>query len=182
MEKSIIYFEKPGKVNTVKTLNLALKRAKECGIKTIIVASTYGYTAQKALEILEDTDQKYIIVGTDRNFFNKELLQILENKKIPIFFAREVEYPYQESMKNAFRKFSEGVKVCMDISMVASEMGTVSEEKEIITVAGTGASGFDDGGGADTALIMIPRKSDQFNILPEKSKRREIKEIICKPR
>ena len=57
-----------------------------------------------------------------------------------------------------------------------------AEGKEVVAIAGTSPFGFEDGGGADTALVMIPWKSGQFNKLPEKAKRRDVKEIVCKPR
>jgi len=66
--------------------------------------------------------------------------------------------------------------------MVASKEGLVPEGEEVIAVAGTSPWGYKDGGGADTALVMIPKRSDAFNKLPEKVKRRDVKEIICKPR
>ena len=40
METKIVYYENPGDVNTDTTLALARQRAKELGIKTVIVAST----------------------------------------------------------------------------------------------------------------------------------------------
>ena len=49
MESKTVYFEKPGDENTDETLSLARKRAEELGIKTILVASTVGKTAVKAL-------------------------------------------------------------------------------------------------------------------------------------
>ncbi|MEM4155120.1 MAG: pyruvate kinase alpha/beta domain-containing protein, partial [Archaeoglobaceae archaeon] len=49
IEKKICYFEKPGAENTETTLKLAVERAKELGIKHVVVASSYGETAKKAL-------------------------------------------------------------------------------------------------------------------------------------
>jgi len=180
LEKKIVYFERVGKVNTEETLRLAEQRARELGIKTVVLASTHGYTAQKALEIF--IDLRFVVVGTERGSFEKDLLRTLEDEMVPVSFSREVEYTYPEVMRNAFRKMSEGVKVCMDICMVAAEEGLIPEGKEVVAIAGTGPSGFEDGGGADTALVMIPWKSGQFNKLPEKAKRRDVKEIVCKPR
>jgi hypothetical protein len=124
----------------------------------------------------------FIVVGPDRESFNTDLLKKLEDNGVPILFLREVKYIYPERMRNAFRKLSEGVKVCMDIVMIAAERGIVPEGEEVVAVAGTGTIRFKAGGGADTALVVIPRKSDSFNTLPEKEARRDVKEIICKPR
>jgi len=182
LEKKIVYFEKAGKVNTEETLMLAKETGQELGIQNLVLASTHGYTASKALEIFSDTDLRFIVVGTNRESFAKDLLQVLEENGVPVRFSNEVEYNYPELMRNAFKKLSEGVKVCMDILMVAAEEDLVPEGKEVIAIAGTSPLGFEDGGGADTALVMIPRKSEEFNKLQEKAKRRDVKEIICKPR
>ena len=48
-----MYFDKPGKDNTQQTLKLAAQRAKELEIKEVVVASTAGYTAHKAIEIFD---------------------------------------------------------------------------------------------------------------------------------
>ena len=197
MEKKIVYFEEAGKVNTDQTLRLARERAEELGIKTVVLASSSGYTAQKALKVFENTDLKLVVVGIEVARFPSELLKILEDKGISvrfsgIFYERDhapssnvVKYSYPKLMWNAFYKFSEGMKVVMEIGMIVGEAGLVSENEEVVAIAGTGhKGGFEKtGGGADTAVVMVPRRSDSFNTLPElKAKRREIKEIICKPR
>lgn len=182
IEKWIVYFETAGKANTEKTLKLAKKRALELSIKNILITSTHGYTAEQALDVFDETDQRLIIIGNDRASFAKDLLQTLQEKKIPVVFCDEAEYAYPELMRNAFKKLSEGVKVCMEICMVAAKEGLVPEGEEVIAVAGTSPWGFKNGGGADTALVMIPRRSEAFNKLLEKAKRRDVKEIICKPR
>jgi hypothetical protein len=44
-----MYFNKPGKVNTNKTLQLAYERGKELGLNEVVLASSKGNTAYKAL-------------------------------------------------------------------------------------------------------------------------------------
>jgi hypothetical protein len=53
METKVVYFEKPGENNTEETLALAAQRARERGIRTIVVASTSGSTAAKAVKVFE---------------------------------------------------------------------------------------------------------------------------------
>ena len=48
-----MYFDKPGKDNTDQTLTLAAQRAKELSINEVVMASTTGFTAYKAIEIFE---------------------------------------------------------------------------------------------------------------------------------
>ena len=47
-----VYFGKPGPGNTKQTLELAGQRARELGIRTIIVATTSGATALEAAKLL----------------------------------------------------------------------------------------------------------------------------------
>lgn len=46
-----MYFDKPGKENTEQTLKLAFQKGQQLGINEVVVASTTGDTAYKALEI-----------------------------------------------------------------------------------------------------------------------------------
>ena len=44
IKSSIVYFEKNGRDNTQRVLELVKQRAKELGISNILVASTTGYS------------------------------------------------------------------------------------------------------------------------------------------
>ncbi|MDH5441700.1 MAG: hypothetical protein OEY31_13950, partial [Candidatus Bathyarchaeota archaeon] len=74
------YFEKPGRENVDETLKLAKERALELGIKNVVVASTRGFTAEKAFEVFKDTDIVLTIVGIGRESFPQDLLGKLEEK------------------------------------------------------------------------------------------------------
>jgi len=47
------HFEEPGNVNTQQTLEYAYDRGKEQGLNEVVVASTTGETAYKAMEIFK---------------------------------------------------------------------------------------------------------------------------------
>ncbi len=53
MELKTVYFEQPGKNNTDAVFNIVNNRIKELGIKTVVVASTKGETAAKAVNVLK---------------------------------------------------------------------------------------------------------------------------------
>jgi len=53
VEGKIVYFEKPGVENTEEVLRIAKQRAEELGIKTIVVATTIGDTAVRAVEVFQ---------------------------------------------------------------------------------------------------------------------------------
>jgi hypothetical protein len=65
------------------------------------------------------------------------------------------------------RLFSQGVKVCVEIAMMAADCGAVPLGKAVIAVAGSHA-------GADTAVVLTPSSSNR--ILDMK-----IHEILAKP-
>ena len=183
MKRTIVYFEHAGHVNTETTLQLAKARAVALGITHVALASTSGHTAQRALDVFQDTAIHLYVVGTSRQSFQPDILTTLEARGIPVRFASEVAYTYPDSVRNAFRRLSEGMKVVMDLGMILREEGLIPAHEEIVAIGGTGPLGFAAGGGVDTAVIMIPRRSDAFNRLPDdKDQRRDIKEIICKPR
>ena len=158
------YFEVPGKENVDKTLELVKRLAEEHGVKNVIIASTTGFTAEKAYDVFKNMDVALTFVGTERNRFPIDLLKKLEGKRHHVCFSREVSYDYPELVKLAYRRFSQGVKVAVEIAMIAVEKGFVSIEEDVICV-----------GKWDTALIIKPSKSDNFSEL-------KVRELICMPR
>jgi len=158
------YFNKKGKENTEATLKLAKKVAVEEGIDDIILASTTGYTAEKAMKICAGL--KLIVVGIERSNFSSELIKRLESDENKVYFSDEEEYDYPEDMKTAFRRFSQGTKVAVEVTVIAAKKNAVKVGKKIIAIAGTHE-------GSDTALV-IDAAEDFNNIV--------IEELICKPR
>ena len=71
-------FEKEGRENIDKTLELVKRNAEELGIKKIVVASTSGFTAEKAFDTLKDAGVTLAVVGTDRGRFSSDILHNLE--------------------------------------------------------------------------------------------------------
>ncbi|MDR2854800.1 MAG: hypothetical protein LBV40_01400, partial [Methanomicrobiales archaeon] len=61
--KSVYYFEKQGPENTIDAIEIALKRAKELGITTIVVASTSGSTGLLCTKAGGDAGVRVITVS-----------------------------------------------------------------------------------------------------------------------
>jgi len=158
------YFETLGKENIDKTLELVRRMAEELGIKHVIVASITGFTAEKAFEMLKDMGVTLTVVGTERSRFASDLQDKLEDKECNVCFSREISYDYPDLVKLAFRRFSPGVKVAVEVAMIAAQGGFVSTEEDVICV-----------GKWDTALIIKPATSDNFSEL-------KVRELICMPR
>jgi hypothetical protein len=185
-EITVVYFDSPGPDNTEETLRLAKVRAGELGIKKIVVATTKGDTAVKAAE--EFKDYKVIVVTHASGFLapgtqelTPENRRKIEKLGAEIFtgthafggIARAVRTAFSthvlgDFMANTLRVFGQGVKVAIEITMMAADAGLVSPEEEVIAIAGTGR-------GADTAIVVKPAHAhDAFAL--------RVKEIICKPR
>ena len=78
-EKTTTYFEAVGEANTEETFKAAKKRAKELGIKDIVVASTRGGTGVRAVEAFKGYN---VVVVTHSQGFREPGKQELtdENK------------------------------------------------------------------------------------------------------
>jgi len=166
----VTYFDKtsdkdPERI-TGETLRLAKRRGDELGIAYFVIASSTGFVAKKALDEL--ADRVLIFVGEDGEWYDKGFLKELESKNIPVIFSHEVKYSYASDIQVAFRRMSEGAKVCPEIVMIAAHKDLIPTGKEVIAIAGTGS-------GADTSMVIVSAKSKNFREL-------KIRELICKPR
>ncbi|GAH11577.1 unnamed protein product [marine sediment metagenome] len=70
----VTYFEKGGPENTDKALEIAKKYADQFGIKDIILASTTGTTAEKALKVF-NLDTFNVVVITHAYYFTGSKLR-----------------------------------------------------------------------------------------------------------
>jgi len=157
------YYSSPGRENVDTTLALVKKTAEELGIEDVVIASTTGFTARKAVEIFSGTGVKLTFVGTARERFPSALIAELKEKGCNVCFSHEVSYDYPDPVKMAYRRFCEGMKAAVEIAMIAAQEGYVSTDKDIISM-----------GKWDTAIVVKPSTSSRFADLT-------IRELICKP-
>jgi uncharacterized protein len=180
MEEKIVYFEEPGIGNTEVTLRLAAERAKARGIKKIIIASTRGETAKQAAEIWAGTGIQMVVVPHQYGFmapaqrFPAELAAQLNKQGHAVHFGTmlfHTEHFYgvetPRVMANLLRTFCQGMKVCVEITLMAVDGGRAAPGEQVVVVAGTGR-------GADTAVVAMAAPSTRMTEL-------HITEIICKP-
>jgi hypothetical protein len=179
MEEKITYFETSGAEHTEETLKLAAERAKARGIKTIVLASTRGETARMAMEKYEGTGIKLVVIPHQYGFgpgqrFPSELREGLESKGHRVHFGTMLFHTdnfYGEKVPtviaNTLRAFCQGMKVCVEIILMAADAGCVETGEQVVAVTGTGR-------GADTAVVATASTSTKFSDF-------HITEIICKP-
>ncbi len=180
MEEKIVYFEKPGKENTTEVIKLVLERAKLRNINRIVVASTKGYTAKLILDAVEGKDINLVVVPWqfgfmgEENQFPQELVNELREKKHLVHFGTMLFHTVDlygtntpQALANILRVFGQGMKVCIEIIMMACDGGCIKMGEKVIVVTGTHS-------GADTAVVATAAPSTKVTSL-------RINEIICKP-
>jgi hypothetical protein len=181
MEEKIVYFEKPGKENTTEVIKLVLERAKLRNINRIVLASTKGYTAKSFLDAVEGKDINLVVVPWQFNFkkeegnpFPPELVKELQEKKHLVHFGTMLFHTVDlygtnipQALANILRIFGQGMKVCVEIIMMACDGGCIKMGEKVMVVAGTGS-------GADFAVVATAASSTKITSL-------RINEIICKP-
>jgi hypothetical protein len=185
VESKIVYFDKPGRANTDQVLQIARQRAEELGIKRIIVASSTGDTAVKAVKVFNG--MKVIAVSHAAGFrepntqeFTDENREIVENNGGTVFTTAHAFAGVSRAMRKKFstyllgeiiaftlRVFGQGTKVACEIAIMAADGGLVRTDEDVIAIAGSAD-------GADTAIVLKPVNSQDFFSL-------KVREILCKP-
>lgn len=186
----VTYFEKPGVKNTDKALEIAKKYADQFNIKDIIVASTTGGVAEKAVEVLNPSAfnlvvvaHSYYFVGSKkRQEFDEEKLNALQDRGVKFLFATHSMSGIERNIRIQFNQwcfvdlmakfireqFSQGTKVCIEIASMAVDAGLINSlENDIICVGGTGH-------GADTVCLIRPAPTSEFDKI-------RVKAILAKP-
>ncbi len=186
MEKSIHYFENPGEENTDKVVELVKERKEELGIDYIVIASAKGNSAVK---LAEKIDNAHIVNVTHHAGFKvedeleltPENREKLEDFGVPTYAGSHALSGVGRGISNKFkgvtpveviaetlRMFSQGIKVCVEISIMAADGGLLPTDSEIIAIGGTGT-------GVDTAVVLKAAHQGNFFDL-------RIHEIIAMPR
>ena len=201
VKRTTVYFEKPGKENTVETLKIARDAAKERGIDTILVSSTTGWTALEALKVFKGSGLKLIFVthqtgyrGPGVQLVPPDTRRKLEEAGATVYTGTDVLTgtveigmsrqrpprtapqegrlpwivpPVPTIVAHTLRLFSQGVKVCVEIAMMAADSGLVPVDKPVVSVAGSHAGG-------DTAMVITPSTSNRIRDM-------KLHEILAKP-
>lgn len=185
MEGKIVYFENPGTENTEEVLRIARLRAEELGIKSIVVATTIGSTAVRAVEVFEG--MRVVVVthftgmrGPNIQELTEENRQEIESKGGIVLTTAHTftgiggamrkkfrMYLLGDIIANTLRIFGQGMKVVCEIAMMAADAGLIHTDEDVIAIGGTGR-------GADMAVVLRPVNSMDFFDM-------RVKEILCKP-
>ena len=181
----ITYFDEPGGDNTEAVFRITKKRAAELGIKTIVIATASGNTGVRATEVFKG--QKVVAVTLPTGFWKPDRQELTKQNRqkiianggfilttTPLFGG--INRPMQEkfnthtigsTIADALRVMGQGMKVAIEISVMAADAGLVRTDQNIVAIAGTGV-------GADYAIVLKPVNSNDFFNL-------KVSEILCKP-
>ncbi|KZX15798.1 pyruvate kinase, alpha/beta domain [Methanobrevibacter cuticularis] len=190
MEKSINYFENPGKENTDELIKLVKKRLLGSNIKYIAIASVSGETALKLDDALKGEFDDIVILNVTHHAgfreknkieISSEAIEKLEKRGIITFVGSHALSGVGRGISNkfggvtpveiiaeTFRIFSHGIKVCAEISIMLADAGLIPVDEEILAIGGRAT-------GSDSAAIITP--ANMTNVFDMR-----IHEIIAMPR
>ena len=180
-------WDREGKENTEATVEAALAAARERGIRHLVVASNTGATLRRMLE--RDTDGLSLTCVTHQVGFRKpgvdemgaEVRAELTDRGVNVITAthllRGVDralrlrfngyYP-PEIIADSLRMVGHGVKVCVEIAVMALDAGAIPHGEDVVCVGGRAT-------GADTACVVRPAHSLAFFDT-------RVLDVLCRPR
>jgi len=189
-EHRIVYFESPGKQNTEGLMNAVAERLKAGGISHVVVASSTGETAQRAIKSLASFGVQIVVVTSHCGFeeegkceMNEEMERSLAREGARVVRASHVLSGIERSISRKLggvsrveavaetlrALFGQGMKVCVEVAVMAADSGAVPcGDCEIVAIGGCWS-------GADTACVVRPAHANAFFSF-------EIREIIAMPR
>lgn len=186
MIRQVEYFEKAGKENTSRCLEIVSGLLKE-GFSHLVVATTTGETGLLFAKKFEGKTLNMVAVthnvgyaGQNVDECSSEARQELMSLGVKIFtgaiLSRGIEASFMKKHQGVYpgyivaqtlRLLGQGTKVCVEIVVEACDAGMVPEGEDIIAVAGTGK-------GADTVAIVQAHPSDRFLDV-------RVRQILAKP-
>ena len=183
-----MYFDRPGPENTDEAMRAARRRAEELGIRHAVVASNSGETGLRTLESFGGLGIDVVVVTLHAGRWpvyeapdagKIERLRAGGAKVLTCTHALlgNVEMAIRERfgglqpselIAQAYYAICQGMKVCVEIALMAADAGLIPVTEEAMAIAGTG-------GGADTAVVLKPSYTNRFFDL-------EVREIVAMPR
>jgi hypothetical protein len=185
-----LYFDEPGAANTDAILRAALRRAVALNVDHVVVASTTGRTGRRALELAREVGYGgRLVVVAEHTGFKEPGVQLmpaeaqreLEEHGVRVvvgthalssaarsFRLRWGGIDMLETIAETLRRFSAGVKVGIECSLMAADNGAIPVDRDVVAVAGSS-------GGADSAIVLRAANQNRFFDL-------KVREIIGMPR
>jgi len=196
-KRNVVYFETPGFVNTSSVVDAIRERINLGDVESVVVPVTTGRTAETFDSQLKDkigiitiSEEEVMLAfknltipaqsSVEESDSARKHLQDLP-EEIPYWLRRDTIdmslLPFSGKTYGAVREilyaFGQGMKVAVEVSLAAVELGKVKPNVKIIAVGGTGE-------GADTAIIVrTAMRNEAFG--KDYEKRLSIQEILAMP-
>jgi hypothetical protein len=181
-------FESPGPHNSQDCLEAAFQRLNILGLSDLVLATSTGATAYKALEIFNPQECNIVAVthvtgfmGDGQQEMTEQVRTELQDRGVSVLTCAHAfggvgrgvrnklgSYQVDEIIAYTLRMFGHGVKVGIEISMMAADAGLIPTDREVVAVGGWAS-------GADSAIVVTPSYSHKFLDTV-------VHEIIAKPR
>ena len=191
VERKSYFFDAPGAANTADAARFSRERAVEIGVKTVVVASSSGKTAQVFSEALKGSGIQLVVVTHVMGFtkpgeweFSKEIAAELRKQGVTIVTGTHALSGLEraisrsprigggsrtEAIAEALRRIvAVGLKVAVECVLIAADQGAIGVDEEVIAVGGTAT-------GADTVCVIKPAHTASFFDL-------QVREIVAMPR
>lgn len=185
-----IIFDVGGRACTDATAEAAIRRAKELGVDHLVLASTTGWTALRALAAARSGgfEGKIVVVGEHTGYHERghqampsDVRRKLEEAGVVVvigthalsgpprsFRLRWGGIDTAEIAAETLRRISRGTKTCVEIAVMAADADLIPTDSDVLAMGGGGE-------GADTAVVIRPANMNTFFDL-------KIREFVCLPR
>lgn len=190
-KKSVYYFDKPGGANTADAARIAVERATELNLSTIVVASTSGSTAKVFYDAIKGSKLSLVVVTHVMGFtkpgeweFDAKTASMLRKEGVTIVTGTHALSGLEralsrsakvgggsrtEAIAEALRRtVAVGLKVAVECVLIAADCGAIGIDREVVAVGGTAS-------GADTVCVIRPANTANFFDL-------QVREIAAMPR
>ncbi|MDA8162100.1 MAG: hypothetical protein M0022_04230 [Desulfobacteraceae bacterium] len=178
-------FDFGGRKNTQQAIDVLEQGLKTYKVNQVVVASTYGDTGLAVARRLQDKGVKVVVVTHNAGFREPGQLEMSDEtrdeieslgakvytgtmafRNIGTAIREKQGYCQQDLIANTLRLFGQGIKVCVEIALMASDAGLITPD-DCLAVAGTGR-------GADTIALIKPASSNSLFDL-------KVRDILAKP-
>lgn len=191
VQKPVYYFDTPGEANTADAARIAVERARDLGIRTIVVASTSGRTARVFYEAAKGSGLSLVVVTHVVGFakpgaweFDAGTAEDLRRNGVTVVTGTHALSGLEralsrsakvgggsrtEAIAEALRRtVAVGLKVAVECVLIAADQGAIGIDAEVVAAGGTAS-------GADTVCVIRPAHTAAFFDL-------QVREIAAMPR
>jgi len=183
-----VQFEAPGTANTDAVVQCVVDRIEQGDISHVVVATNTGDTGVRFMEALKGSGTQIVCITHHMGFREPNQIElepmlasrlreggarVLTMSHALSGVARSISKKFggtstTEMIAHTLRMFGQGMKVCVEIAVMAADAGAIQSGSDVICVGGTGR-------GADAAVVLRAAHMNEFFDT-------KIREILCWPK